>query len=186
MLKKTIEYEDLFTGETVIEDLYFHLNQAEMVEIELSHKGGLSEAMKKIIATEDGDLIMSTFKDIILRSYGVRSPGGKFLKSRELREEFASSEAYSKLFMEIVTNTDAMVEFVVGVMPKEIAPEASRILEELEKDERKGQLTSVPKTYTRVDVMKMDSDQIAKLGEEMAAGTARVVDAPLIDSSKGA
>ena len=69
MLKKTITYED-FNGDTVSEDFFFHLSKAELVELELSHEGGLSEALKRIVEAEDGKGIIAEFKNIILSSYG--------------------------------------------------------------------------------------------------------------------
>jgi hypothetical protein len=127
VLKKTITYTD-FNGDEVSEDFYFHLSKAELIEIEMSHKGGLSEALKKIIAADDGATIISEFKKIILSAYGERSEDGKrFVKTQQLREEFESSEAYSTLFVELVTNADSAAEFVNGVVPADLAEEAVRI-----------------------------------------------------------
>ena len=82
MLKKTITYED-FNGDKVSEDFFFHLSKAELVELELSHKGGLSEALKRIVESEDGKAIIAEFKNIILSSYGQRSDDGKrFVKNQ--------------------------------------------------------------------------------------------------------
>jgi hypothetical protein len=118
VLKKTITYTD-FSGEEVTEDFFFHLSKAELIELEMSVDGGLSEMMKKIIATEDGRAIMEQFKKIILMAYGKKSEDGKrFIKNSQLREEFASSEAYSELFMELCTNADAANEFVNGMIPQ--------------------------------------------------------------------
>ena len=75
MLKKTITYED-FDGNTVSEDFFFHLSQAELVELELSHKDGLSESLKRIIEAEDGRGIVAEFKNIILTAYGKKSDDG--------------------------------------------------------------------------------------------------------------
>ncbi len=41
MLKKTITYED-FDGNQVTEDHFFHLSKADLVEMEVSQKGGMS------------------------------------------------------------------------------------------------------------------------------------------------
>ena len=106
MLKKTITYQD-FNGDEVSEDFFFHLSKAELVEMELSHEDGLSEALQRIIAAQDGKGIITEFKNIILGAYGKRSSDGKrFVKNATIREEFESSEAYSTLFMELVTNTE--------------------------------------------------------------------------------
>jgi hypothetical protein len=94
---------------------------------------------------------MAEFKNIILTSYGVRSEDGRFFKkTQQLRDEFASSEAYSALFMELVTgNTEGMIEFVTGIMPAGIFEEdLEKIKQEMaaidEKENPAPQLAEVP------------------------------------------
>lgn len=117
MLKKSITYTD-FNGDEVTEDHYFHLSKADLVEMEMSQKGGMHEYLTQIVKSEDGKAIISVFKELILSAYGERSEDGKrFIKSPVLREEFATSEAYSALFMELCTNADSAAEFVNGIVP---------------------------------------------------------------------
>ena len=125
MLKKTITYTD-FNGEEVKEDFFFHLSKAELVELEMSHEGGLAAAMERIVAADDKGAIILEFKRIILMSYGKKSLDGKrFIKNATMREEFESSEAYSTLFMELVTVTDSAIEFMNGIIPAGMAEEAA-------------------------------------------------------------
>ena len=127
MLKKTITYDD-FNGETKTEDFFFHLSKAELVELELSHEGGLSASLQRIIDAEDGKGIVQEFKNIILSAYGKKSDDGRrFIKNQQIREEFESTEAYSALFMELVTDTDAAIEFINGVIPAGMAEEAAKL-----------------------------------------------------------
>ena len=127
MLKKTITYED-FNGETVSEDFFFHLSKAELVELEMSHEGGLSESLQKIVDAEDGKAIVAEFKNVILGSYGQKSTDGKrFVKNAIIREEFESSEAYSTLFMELITDPDEAAKFMNGIIPQGMAEEATRV-----------------------------------------------------------
>lgn len=117
MLKKTITYED-FNGTPVVEDHYFHLTKADLIEMEMGHKGGLHEYLQKIVDSEDGKAIISEFKKLILGSYGKKSEDGRrFIKTQELRDEFLSSEAYSTMFLELCTNADKAAEFVNGIIP---------------------------------------------------------------------
>lgn len=117
MLKKTIKYTD-FDGNERSEDFYFNLTKAEVTEMELSTEGGLSKTLQKIIDTKDSKRIMETFKDLILRSYGEKSPDGKrFIKNQELRDGFAQTEAYSELFMELADNAEMAAAFVNGIVP---------------------------------------------------------------------
>jgi len=118
MLKKTVTYKD-FNGEEVKEDFFFHLSKAELIEMEMGYDGGLSGVMKRIIEAQDGRALVMEFKNIILSSYGQKSEDGRrFIKTPELREEFASSEAYSELFMELATNENSAAEFMNGIVPE--------------------------------------------------------------------
>ena len=59
------------------------------------------------------------FKDIIKQSYGKKSEDGKrFIKDPKDFEEFAQTEAYVNLFMELATNSDAAANFVNGIIPQ--------------------------------------------------------------------
>jgi hypothetical protein len=117
MLKKTITYTD-YDGNERIEDFYFNLTKAECTEMELSFDGGLSQVIKRIVASQDNKRIVEIFKDLILKSYGEKSPDGrKFVKTPELRDGFAQTEAYSNLFMELATDADAATVFVNGITP---------------------------------------------------------------------
>ena len=118
MLKKTIKYTD-YNGEERVEDFYFNLTKAEIMEMELSVSGGFAEMIEKIISEKDGPAITKVFKEMILKAYGEKSPDGKrFIKSEELSSAFSQTEAYSDLFMELATDADAAASFVNGIMPK--------------------------------------------------------------------
>jgi hypothetical protein len=119
MLKKTITYVDYNDVERK-EDFYFNLSKAELAEMELSTTGGLSTLIKKVVETTDTPALIKLFKDLILRAYGEKSADGKrFIKSPELSEGFAQTEAYSVLFMELAANSDAAAAFVNGIVPPE-------------------------------------------------------------------
>lgn len=118
MLKKTIKYTD-YNGETREEDFYFNLNKAEVTEMELSKQGGLSEYIKRIVAAQDAPSLVELFKELICKSYGEKSLDGKrFVKSKELTEEFTQTEAYAELFVELASNAEEATKFVNGIMPK--------------------------------------------------------------------
>jgi hypothetical protein len=174
VLKKTLTYED-FNGETVSEDFFFHLSKAELVELELSHDGGLSESLKKIIASEDGKNIIAEFKNIILTAYGKRSDDGRrFIKSQALRDEFESTEAYSTLFMELVTNADAAVEFVNGIIPAGLTEEAAKLAGIDPATTPIIAVVSEPTIISRKDVEEMSQEELDKLGPRLASGEAKL------------
>src|SRR3954469_23361376 len=128
MLKKTITYENPFTEQEVSEEHYFHISKADLVEMEMEeHKAtytdkegkeltGMQAKLQKIVDSEDGKAIMFEFKDIIRRAYGKKD-GDRFLKSKEIWEEFASTEAFSQLIFEVCTDATAASEFINGIVP---------------------------------------------------------------------
>ena len=117
MLKKTISFTD-YNGVERTEDFYFNLNEAELTEMQLMKEGGLREWLEKMIKSENKVEIMKMFKMIILKAYGEKSADGRrFVKSDAISEAFTQTEAYNKLFMELVSNESTMSEFVKGIVP---------------------------------------------------------------------
>ena len=121
MLKKTIKYTD-FNDNEVSEDFYFNLSKAELIEMETSSNGGLKNKLERLINTRDISAIMNLFKEIIVSSYGVKSDDGKkFMKSKEITDDFIQSNAYSELYVELASNSDAAIEFITGIIPKDLS-----------------------------------------------------------------
>lgn len=117
MLKKTITYTD-YNGEERTEDFYFNLTKAEITEMEVTTAGGLSEKLKSIVAAKDTPAMFSLFKSIILKAYGEKSDDGKhFRKSEAISEAFSQTEAYSELFMQLVTDENTMSAFINAIIP---------------------------------------------------------------------
>lgn len=183
MLKKTVKYKDL-NGEEIEEDFYFHLSKAELMELEVSHKDGMQATIERIVAAKDGAALLKEFKHIILLAYGKRSDDGRrFIKSQELRDEFASNtEAYSALFMELVTDTDAAIAFMNGIVPEGMSVEEAEaagidpqktpfiLLED--KDKEKPE----PRIVTKAELTAMPKEEFEALGEELAKGTAKIAE----------
>lgn len=117
MIKKTITYKD-FNGNERTEDFYFHLTEQELTEWEMSVDGGLSGALTRIINSHDSKKLIEIFKDILIRSYGEKTPDGRgFVKNETILNNFIYTQAFSDLYMELATNDDKAAEFVKGVMP---------------------------------------------------------------------
>lgn len=118
MIKKTIKYTD-YNGVEREEDFYFNLNEAEVAELEYSVEGSMSELMKSISTAQDMATIIQTFKTIIRKSYGIKSPDGRrFMKSEEISDSFCQTPAYPILFMELASDDVAGAAFVNGIMPQ--------------------------------------------------------------------
>lgn len=125
MLKKTMTYTD-YNGVERTEDFYFNLSKAEVMEMQMSTTGGLAEMIQRIVAAQDAPAIIKIFKELVLKAYGQKSADGKrFIKSEELSAEFAQTEAYSQLFMELATDDKAAAAFVNGIVPADLAKQAA-------------------------------------------------------------
>lgn len=166
MLKKIIQYTN-FNGEEEEEVFFFHLSKAELVELELSQEGGLQQWLMNVVAAEDGKAIIAEFKKIILGAYGQKSADGKrFVKNQQLRDEFESSEAYSVLFMELVTDAEKAAEFVNGVIPSGLAEDAAKVVALSPVPDQKPE----PIVMTRTQIQDMPQEEFQKLQDRITKG----------------
>lgn len=134
MISKTIKYTDYNDIERE-ETFLFNLSKAELMEMELAVPGGYTEYLKRIVAAQNVPELANVFKELILKTYGVKSDDGKrFIKSKELTDAFEQTEAYSELYMELATNTESAIAFINGVIPKKLA-------EEVEKAKAEGKIS---------------------------------------------
>lgn len=121
MLKRPITYTN-FNDEEVTEDFYFNLSNKEMIKMQAAAgEGGLEAYLTSILKSNNPEKLMAEFERIILSAYGEKSEDGRhFFKSDEIRERFANSAAFDALYFELCTKEDAVIEFIKGVMPKEL------------------------------------------------------------------
>lgn len=127
MLKKKIAYTD-YNGNDREETFYFNLSEAEIVDMQMSEDGGLAQTLARIVETKDVPQIISMFKKIILKAYGVKSDDGRrFIKSAQLSEEFAQTEAFSNLYISFLQNPEEGANFIKALMPARLAKAASEL-----------------------------------------------------------
>ena len=71
--------------------------------------------------------MIEIFKDLLLMSYGEKSPDGRrFIKTAALKEAFKQTEAYSMIFMKLVTDAEAAAKFINGIIPAKAAEELAK------------------------------------------------------------
>lgn len=127
MFTKTVTYKD-FDGNERTEVCRFNLSEPEIIEMGSSYPGGLEQMLKKIIEEKDQQKILAVFKELMLKSYGEKTPDGKrFIKSKELSEAFSQTGAYEQLYMRILRDTDFAIEFTNGIMPEIVRQAASQV-----------------------------------------------------------
>lgn len=133
MYKKVFNYID-FDGAERTEEAYFNMSKSEVMMWLTTNDGyTLDKLLEELARKNNGLRIMEIFEDLILRSYGQKSPDGRrFIKSKELSEEFKQTPMYSDLFMELV-DADKAVAFIEAIIPKDLAQATDKILSEKEK-----------------------------------------------------
>lgn len=129
MFEKTIKFVD-FEGNTREGTYYFNLNKAETIMwLTTTGEYTLDKVLLRLSEERNGKRIMETFEDLIHRSYGRKSLDGiSFEKSEEAWKSFYQSEAYSILFVELVTDAKKAAAFVNGIIPSEMAKEVTKTL----------------------------------------------------------
>lgn len=138
MLKKTIKYVD-YNGVERTENLYFHVSKASVLtasndvysEImnaanELQDRAKLLEGMEVTEVNEENAfdpnnqvlaesirMVARLLDRLIDLSYGKRSEDGlRFVKSKEVLDEFKSSMAYDAFIEQMLANQEEMIEFI--------------------------------------------------------------------------
>jgi hypothetical protein len=187
LLKRTIKYQNPFTGTEVEEIHYFHISKADLITMEMEEHGetyekdgetltGMYAKLQRIADSEDGAAIMREFEDVLRRSYGKKD-GDRFLKSQEIWEDFRSGEAYSQLLWEICTNPDAAAEFVTGVIPGDLDKMSEDIRKQAEL-RAKGIEAQAAAKAAASSAQGHPSDPAATPVESpLSEGTAQVMDA---------
>lgn len=133
MIKKTVTYFDFDNNERT-ETHYFNLNQTELIEMAMDIPEDVSAAVgtdpnqfdKEAVATglvekmgQKG--VMGFVKDLLLKSYGIKSEDGRrFIKTPAISEEFSQTIAFDTIFMELMADDKAAADFVNGVIPTNV------------------------------------------------------------------
>ena len=133
MIKKTITYVD-FDGNERTEDMYFNMTKSELVAFSFDMPEAITENVPK---TADADVeavgrkiaeklgssgIFKFVTDLVAKSYGVKSEDGRrFIKSKQLSEEFTQTIAYDEFIMELFSDDKKASEFINAVIPSNMA-----------------------------------------------------------------
>lgn len=121
MYAKELSYKN-YDGETCTETFWFHLNEVEIVDLEVGvDPKGILAYLEKIQKAKDKAGAINFIKKLIRNSYGIKSDDGRlFLKRERDWEEFEASAAYPALFMTIMSSEIEMEAFINGIVPAEV------------------------------------------------------------------
>lgn len=132
MYRKPITYKD-YDGKVKTDDLWFHLKRTAFMEIAVGLPDNVTDEFEDYRAAENKDDIghkiynalgkagvMKFIKDLILKSYGIRSRDGmRFEQSEEISYKFSQTLAFEQLYYDMVTDDDVLNEFFAMVIPKD-------------------------------------------------------------------
>lgn len=125
MLTKKIKFTNYF-GEEVEQEFMFNLNETELTNMNLMENGGLPRLIEKIINTHDQPRLIEYFQKIIWESYGeISDDGMRFEKSYEKSLAFSQTDAYNRLYMELISDAKKAAEFINGIVPPDVAKAAA-------------------------------------------------------------
>lgn len=134
MLKKEITYNN-FDNESKTETFYFNLTKIEIIKLNADYDDDVSTLLERI---GSGDAkskeIIAFFEDLFGRSYGEKLEGGRFIKSKELTSSFLMTDAYSELFLEVMTDAAKAAAFINGLMPADVIAQVERERADRDKD----------------------------------------------------
>ena len=147
MVKKTVTYED-FNGVETTEDLYFNLNELELTElaadlpdemVETVGEKPTEETAAKALSSLGTKGILEFVKNLLLKSYGVKSADGRmFIKNEKVLDEFQYGGAFSAIVMELMTDDKAAADFVNNIIPAKLAAKLV--------DAKGGKIVDMPST----------------------------------------
>ena len=138
MLRKEVTFED-FNGVNQTEECFFNLTKTELIEMAMDLPEGVSEsvgddpnnideekAVGKLMETMGNKGVLKFIKDLVLKSYGVKSADGRrFMKVDEngkpLSIEFSQTMAFETIIDEFMSNDIAAANFVNGIFPSSVA-----------------------------------------------------------------
>lgn len=142
MFKLPITYIG-FDGKEKTKDFYFNLTKSDIMEIHLSLPNGLDGFIDGLNDNPDPEDVIYVFKKIILKAYGKRTSTNAFIKSKELSEEFAATDAYSELFIKFLDNED---DFVNKFLEAAITAPPGTLQKILEDRKSKEEITTLEST----------------------------------------
>lgn len=122
MLRKEITYTD-FEGVQQTKTFFFNLSRSELAKLELGSqgKGGLQASLQAIIDAGDNQRILEEFEKIVRMTYGIKTPDGDFVKTKEVQDIFISGPAYDQMFIDFLTDPNAFSAFINAVVPADPA-----------------------------------------------------------------
>lgn len=132
MITKSVKYED-FSGNTITKSFDFHLNKAELAEIQFREDGSTFDDVIIKISQDDTNIrsVLDMIKEIVVASVGrkvIQDGTELFVKDDQARNALVCTDAYSELLFELISDPEKVAEFVKGLLPSNLAKEYNKAL----------------------------------------------------------
>lgn len=126
MISYKVTYDD-YEGRPRVETHYFNLNQTEVNLLNARYGGSLQNTLARLTMTENPKEMMEILMDVFKTAYGrMDDDRVHFRKSEQIWDDFASTPAFDKLFVETMSSDEKSAEFIRGVLPKKMAENADK------------------------------------------------------------
>lgn len=130
MFKKTITYTDFDNNERT-ETHYFNMTQTELINFVTDMPDDVTNSLREqgenvdpeqaalaLIEKIGGKGIINFIKELMLKSYGIKSEDGRrFVKSKQITEEFEQTIAFDEIFMEFMQDEKSGSDFINAIIP---------------------------------------------------------------------
>ena len=100
---------------------YFNISKTELQMLNARYGGDLDKIIARINRTGDKRETVEFLMDVFKTAYGrMDDDHVHFRKSEKIWDDFASTPAFDKLFMQIMSSDTTSAEFVKGILPKDV------------------------------------------------------------------
>ena len=130
MITKSVKYEAP-NGATVVKDFTFHLNKAEIAELQFREDGSTFDDIIIKISQDETNVraVLDIIKEIVVASIGRLSDGGEyFIKDEQAVNALLQTDAYSELLFDLISSPESVAQFVKGLLPKSLASDYDKTL----------------------------------------------------------
>lgn len=116
MVKKIVDITDPLTGTKKKVECYFHLHKGDLAEMQLATEGGLTNVLQAVVDAKNSPMLVSFFRNILLKAYGEKTEQGEFWKNVTRTEIFAAGPAYSEIVCWLLQcEPEEMKKFMAGI-----------------------------------------------------------------------
>lgn len=163
MLKERLKYKDYNDQDREVE-VYFNLNEAEVVDIVAAAPEGLEKEIDDALKSNNAQIVLEFIKRFVHLSYGVKSlDGQRFDKNPEILASFIASPFYADFLLGLIQNDGKKgVEFIRGILPPKLVERAEQKVRGQETEPVESHYApSARETFAQAQAAKESSTEIA-------------------------